>query len=65
MLTDIELAVLQALRELQRSFKRVYSYHVGMEINRSERTARLYLARLEAAGLVTHPKGWRSGWVIA
>lgn len=64
MLTDMELAILQALRELPRTFKRIYSYHVAMEINKSERTARYYLARLEAAGLVTHPKGRRSGWVM-
>lgn len=65
MLTDIELAVLQALRELQRTFNKVYSYHVAMEINKSERMARYYLARLEAAGLVTHPGGWKSGWLVA
>ena len=64
-LSEIELQILRALRELRRTFKRVYSYHVAMEIDRGERMARYYLARLEAAGLVRHPKGNRSGWVAA
>lgn len=64
-LNDVELQVLQALRELRHSFKRIYSYHVAMEIGKGERMARYYLARLEAAGLVTRPKGKLSGWMAA
>lgn len=32
---------------------------------KSERTARLYLARLERAGYVRRPAGQRSGWAVA
>lgn len=64
-LSEVELQVLQALRELRHHFTRVYSYHVAMEINKCERTARYILARLEAAGLVARPAGKLSGWVAA
>ncbi|MEO8608890.1 MAG: hypothetical protein ABI690_13445 [Chloroflexota bacterium] len=63
--TDVDLAILQALRELRRTFRRVYSYHVAMEINKGERMTRYYLVRLESAGLVVRPLGRHSGWVAA
>lgn len=64
-MTQIEKDTLQALCHLQRTFKKIYSYHVAMEINRCERQARIYLARLESTGLVCRPNGGRGGWVVA
>lgn len=34
-------------------------------LDKSERMARLYLARLERAGYVQRPAGQRSGWAVA
>lgn len=36
---------------------------VADHLAKSERTARLYLARLERAGYVRRPAGQRSGWM--
>lgn len=64
-MTEIEQAILQALRELTRWMERVYSYEIAAEIDKSARQARNYLKRLEDAGLVKRPNGKRGGWVVA
>lgn len=58
-------AVLEALRILRRMFKRVAAWQVAMMIEKSERTARYRLSKLEEAGLVQRPYGKLSGWVLA
>lgn len=64
-MTETEQAILDALRNLPRTFKRVVAWQVAMEIEKSERTARNYLCKLEEAGLVQRPHGRNSGWVLA
>lgn len=61
----MEAKVLEALRQLNREIKRVFSYDLAAEIDKSARQMRVYLARLEQAGLVQRPHGKRGGWVAA
>lgn len=42
----------------------ILSARLAVEINRSERMARVYLSRLEKAGAVCRPKGKRKGWMV-
>ena len=64
-MTETDRKVLDALRTLRRTFNRVYSWQVAMEIEMSERTARYRLCRLEQARLVQRPYGKQSGWLLA
>lgn len=64
-MTETEAKVLEALRQLNREITQVFSFDVAAEIEKSARLVRLYLARLEQAGLVQRPNGKNSGWVAA
>ncbi|MAS33572.1 MAG: hypothetical protein CL610_06170 [Anaerolineaceae bacterium] len=57
--------VVRVLQELNR-WRRgpVISPLLADHLGISERTARLYLARLEREGLVQRPHGPRSGWMV-
>lgn len=38
---------------------------LAVELGKAERTARYYLARLEAKGIVERPNGPRKGWTVS
>lgn len=61
----IEQKILQVLWELNRELGQVFSYEVAAELDKSPRTARYHLKRLEQAGWVRRPYGKQSGWVAA
>lgn len=65
MITEEDIKVIAALRTLLRNFKRVAAWQVAMLIEKSERTARNRLRKLEQAGMVERPYGKLSGWVVA
>lgn len=61
---ELDRKVLEALRTLRRTYKRVYAWQIAIEIEKSERTARYRLCNLEQAGLVDRPNGKQSGWIL-
>lgn len=62
-MTEMELRVLAALRQLNQELGRVFSYDVAEEIEKTARTARYHLNKLLEAGRVEYSRG--RGWVAA
>lgn len=56
--------VMRALRDTNKIAGPVTATRLAELIGISERTTRLYLRRLEFAGLVQRPCGPRSGWAV-
>lgn len=56
--------LIDELRRLNRSRKRVHSYSLACALEVSDRTIRLWLRALEVEKIVARPNGVRSGWVL-
>lgn len=62
-MTEMELRVLAALRQLNQEIGCVFSYDIAAEVEKCARTVRYHLNKMLGMGLVRFSK--KGGWVAA